>query len=288
MNTISTILGPQEIGSAPRRYSQQDLAQLEQAEQQLTAAGMDFTATESAIKNSNLIGDYFEKNRNVAVTVATVIHFVNVNNKDFVWRTPAQREFDNAAATVGKDKAEQITNWLAKQGRPGTLANTGDQFFENAALLLTEIGAGRAVTPETIYQAEGRLNSKPGKTLSYVPMPRRAHYGRHTADDLPGRKPGQMFAASEVNKTRSQYHQETQAYQNSLNPQARDASVIESEARRAAESLRGNTHGETEMIQRVVVCKPGTSETDWEKTLGARRNLQSIINKNRQVRSYAR
>lgn len=155
-----------------RQYSESDFQQMTEAENKLIEAGMDFSTPEAATKHANLIGDYLRANPNVPVTVATIINFVNANNTNFVWRTTAQREFDKIVATVGQDKAQQVMGQLLRQGRPGMLANTGDQLFENATLLLAEIGSGREINDTTIAQAAGRINSRPGKPLHYVPMPR--------------------------------------------------------------------------------------------------------------------
>jgi len=283
MTTIQTSVGPVQVGPAPRQYSQEDLAQMDQAEQQLRAAGMDFTTAENATKNANLIGDYFQANPHLRVTVESIIHFVNGNNTSFLWRSPAQQRFDRVVAVQGAERGQQILGYLAKQTQ---LVNTGEELYDNAAELLEELH-GRPIDSPNILNAIGRISAptsrfdtRTRRQLHFVPQPKQEHYGRHSASDDPNRKPGQFI--TDANKTPAQYKAEILASQAQPSQDGDSAATISTAAQREAESLQGATHAETTQIRRVMVFKPGTTETDWPSTLNARKNLQAALNRRRE------
>jgi len=289
MTTIQTSVGPVQVGPAPRHYSQEDLAQMDQAEQQLRAAGMDFTTVENATKNANLIGDHFQANPHLLVTVESIIRFVNGNNTSFLWRSPAQQRFDRVVAVQGAERGEQIRHYLAKQNQ---LVNTGEELYDNAAELLEELH-GRPVDSANILNAIGRISAptsrfdtRTRRQLHFVPQPKKQHYGHHSASDDANRKPGQFV--TDANKTVHQYKAEILASQAQPSQDGDSAATISTAAQREAESLQGAYHSETAMIQRVMVFRPGTTETDWVKTLSARKNMQAVLTRQRETQLMRR
>lgn len=206
---INTIVGPVEIGVLPREYSQNDLEAFRQVESLLRNAGMDVDH-EYATANSKPITDYFEKNRQIAISVQSIVDFVNANPTLFKFRTPAQRRFDQAVATEGSERGQQMLEYLAGQR---SLINTGDQLFENAAELLQELHA-RPINSESVLQAIGRISAPSSRfdtrrrgQLHFAQAPARKLSPAAQQDD-PDRKFGQFLDPSTVNKTPADYLRE--------------------------------------------------------------------------------
>jgi hypothetical protein len=65
-------------------------------------------------------------------------------------------------------------------------------------------------------------------------------------------------------------------------------SSVQAAAQVEAESLKGNTHSETEQLGRVFVTLPGTSEIDWIQTLDSRQAFQRRLNNQQAVRRFIR
>jgi hypothetical protein len=151
-----------------RQFTEAEFKEIAKAEDGLRHVGFDVDHG-GANHNGNLVLQYFQVNPTVPLTVANIYGYIEKNRDQFIWRTQAQMEYDklereNPAA------ATQLANWLATQGRVGQLVNAGDQAFENASLLLTEL-RGRDVNPTTIFQAIGRLSCRVGRNLHFVQKP---------------------------------------------------------------------------------------------------------------------
>ncbi len=265
----------QEIfASQPRQYTQADEQQFAQAKKELLKNRWDFYTLDGDQHNTGLIGAFFQKHRTVPVTVENIFKAVAARQSEFKSVSPAQAEYFKIASE-DIAKATELEHWLATQGQPAALVNSGDQAFENMTLLLAEL-RGRSVTSETIHQAEGRINFKPGRKLHYVPLPRREYYGRHSADDDPNRKDGVFIRRTDANKTPLDYAREREEAlaKNMATPQPEPATVIEARARAEAESLRGNTHSQDAQLARMFVNKSG-GEIDWTATLAARKAMQA-------------
>jgi hypothetical protein len=150
-----------------RKYTAADGQQFEEAEKQLAANHLDVKAARSI----DMIDEFFQKNRQVPVTVANIVRAVEERKSEFKWFS--QAEFDYyAVANQEPDRANQLVNWLATQGKPGQLANSGDAAFDNLRLLLNTL-RGYDITPPRIRDAGNRIQSKPGRKLRIVEAPRR-------------------------------------------------------------------------------------------------------------------
>jgi hypothetical protein len=262
------------LASQPRQYTAADEQRFAEATERLKDSRMDFWTNEGLNKNTDLIWEFFQKNRNLPVTIENIYRAVEQRKTEFVWLSQVQVDYFKIAVE-DIAKATELEHWLATQGQPAALVNSGDQAFENMALLLAEL-RGRSVTPETVHQAEGRISFKPGRKLHYVPLPRREHYGRHSADDDPNRKDGVFIRRADANKTPLDYAREREEAlaKNMATPQAEPATVIEARARAEAESLHGNTHSQDAQLGRMFVNRPG-GEIDWTATLAARKAMQA-------------
>src|SRR6266853_3430246 len=154
-----------------REFTQSEAQQIYEAEKGLRKTGLDVDH-EHATHNASLILDYFGKNP-IPVTVASIYAFVEKNKDQFIWRTPAQREYDKFAA-ANPVAAQQLVAWLDTQGKSGQLANSGDDAYANLTLLLAEISGRREnVSSKGIQDAINRIQNRPGRKLHYVEAPRR-------------------------------------------------------------------------------------------------------------------
>lgn len=256
---------------APRQYSQADEEQFKQTGAQLSANRLDLDH-EHAQHNINLIDEFFQKNRNLPVTVASIFRAVEERKSEFRWLTPAQTQWYRVV-TEDPDRANQLANWFATQGKPGQLVNSGDELFENLSQLFVEL-RGREISRQRISEAEGRISYRPGRKLHYVPAPRLVD-PRQKQDDGSMRFTGD-FLGKHVNRSPLDYQREREeaAARSRMDQHVNAISASGAAAQREAESLRGNTHSQTDQLQKMFVTKPGTSEIDWPATLNARKAMQ--------------
>jgi len=262
------------LANQPRQYSDADEKRFAEATEKLKDSRMDFWTNEGTNKNTDLIWEFFQKNRNLPVTIENIYRAVEQRKADFVWLSQAQVEYSKLAVQ-DLARASNIENWLASQG---TLVNTGDGFFLNAAELLLEL-QGHDITPLTIQAAIGRIGAPSSRfdtrrrhQLHYVPLPRRVDPRQQPVDQ--NHKPGHFIDGA--NKSAADYAREREEAlaKNRASQQPERMSVIESRARAEAESLRGNSHAQDAQLGRIFVNKPG-GEIDWPATLSARRQMQA-------------
>src|SRR5450631_1301428 len=220
-----------------RQYTEQDIAALTQVETALRDAGMDIDNP----KCIYLISDYLQANPQIPVTYENVIAFVNANNTQFVWLSAAQREYNKVAAE-NPSAAHQFATWFNVQTQ---LVKTGDEGFINSALLLAELRGRDAGDRDRIREAIGRIGYRGGRQLTFVPTSQKRDPRSHTATD-----DGKGFLHG-ANKSPLDYRREMNEAAEKNNPAAPPTSSVEAAAKAQAGSLRGNTHSETEMIQRV-------------------------------------
>jgi len=267
-----------------KEYTAQDIEQVNRAEEQLRAKGLD-EGTERIV---DLLDRYFQANQAVPVTAAAIVKLVEAQ-PGLKWLSAAELEYRRIAAE-NPAAAQQIWDWMAKQGKPGTLVNQqGDQFFQNMSLLLLTL-RGYDINPKTIQDAENRIANKPGSKLHYVQAPRRE---MGTITEAAKNDDGVPFLGRNLNEPewvkRSRARSERDAKEAANQPSSTSLRAIAArEAQSKAEELRGNTHAETEQLQRVFVNHSGTSEIDWSQTLSARQSLQQSFNRAQQVRRFVR
>ena len=264
-----------------REYTAQDAPQFDEAEKQLAANHLDVKAARA----TDLIDEFFQKNRDLPVTVANIFRAVEERKTEFKWF--GQAEFDYyAVANQEPDRANQLSAWLATQGNPGQLVYQGDEAFDNLRLLLLTL-RGYEINTTTISHAIDRVQSKSGPKLRFAQAPRRAEpiSPAEKADD------GTPFLGRNLNEPewarRSRERSEREAKEAANQPSA--ASVTSrgaAEAREKAESLQGSTHTETDQLKKIFVTS-GT-EIDWQATLASRLRMQAQFDKQRAVRRFIR
>jgi hypothetical protein len=245
-----------------RTYTEQDQQALTEAEIVLHKRGLDLYGA-GAQHNGEAVINYFEQNPTVRVTAQNVVAFVNANKQLFKWVSPAESEYRKVAAE-NPAAASQLDSWMQRQGRPGTVTNTGDEFYSNSAQLLVEL-RGHQIDHVTLDHAIVRIQSRAGRKLAFVALPRRVDPRQHQDS-------GKFLEGA--NKTKQDYLREARER---YEPKAEEsASSIRGRALTAAkfeaESLKGATHSQTDTLQRIFVME-GTS-IDWPKTLEARKAEQ--------------
>jgi len=178
------------------------------------------------------------------------------------------------------DRANLLANWLATQGKAGQLVNTaGDETYANLRLLLIEL-RGREITRKTISDAEGRIAYKPGRQLHYVPVPKQQDPRQHESD-------GEPFLGRDVNLTPAQHRERARAAY--AEPDKESSSTIrgreQAAAQQEAETMRGNTHSQTEQLKKLFVYDQVHREIDWVATRNARRAMKQSVERRSAVTS---
>jgi hypothetical protein len=173
---------------------------------------------------------------------------------------------------------DAFTKWFDHQQR---LVNRGDDGFENAANLLTEL-RGREISGQKIEEAIGRLQYR-GTTLYFNqsaksdrPPDIRLGLPNHAAT-APAHKPGVMFDRNEAN----QDPLDARRHKPDPVPEPQTHDAVNLRWQQKADSVRGSSHSITEQAKRVFVTVPGTSQIDWEKTAAAR---ERFVGADRSVR----
>jgi hypothetical protein len=276
-----------------RIYSSRDIEQINEAEKQLRARGLD----ESVQRLADLTDEFFQTNRGVLVTVAAIVKLIE-SQPGLKWLSMANLEYLKVA-NQEPDRANHLANWLATHGgKPGQLTNTpGDATFENLTLLLSVL-RGYEISSPRIQDGIDRISNRAGRKLHYVPTPRRE---MGTITEAARNDDGKPFVTDgltlqrdgSLGKSPADYAREARqrsdrqaAEAASQRSGASAQSAAVRDAKNKAESMRGNTHSESEQIGRIFVTA-GT-DIDWPATLQARSALQKSLNKAQEVRRFIR
>jgi hypothetical protein len=266
-----------------RQYTAEDIEQIQRAEEQLRAKGLD----EGNERIADLLDGYFQTNRAVPVTVPAIFKLIEAQ-PGLKWLSPAELDYRRIAAE-NPAAAEKLAAWFATQGRPGTLVNTGDLYFQNASNLLQELH-GRDVNSATIDEAIVRIGTPRSKFSTRKRPPLHFVHQYRPQDPRQHQDDSTGFLGKEVNEPRWKRVQREREARDAANQQSGVSaqSVVVREAQQKAEQLRGNTHSESEQLARLFITTSGTSEIDWPNTLAARLNLQKSLNRVQEVRRFIR
>jgi hypothetical protein len=202
-------------------------------------------------------------------------HFLALGLKT---KSEARIEWERVAASTPSSVVQEFGNWF--DNVQSILVKDGDDGYRNASTLLTEL-RGRPINPETIHQALGRISYNANRRqLVYVPQAKKVDPRQQPVD--PNHKHGQFITDANIpewKRRRALREQQAQA-----NPSAADSQkIVESAAQTRAEGRRGNTHSQTEQIQRIFVMKQGSNDIDWASTDEARDRMQQSFS-NRSIR----
>jgi hypothetical protein len=187
------------------------------------------------------------------------------------YSSPQHAEYTHVA-NENIQAAQQLSAWLATQGKPGQLANTGDEAYENLTLLLTELRNRREeVSATTIRNAIDRISHRPGRKLRIMEAPRRTEPVSTAAknDD------GKPFLGSDLvknpdgsyrSKTPQEQRREAEAAERAKSqPQTRTLDASEQAWKGMADSLlRDGTHSQQTRI-RAVYDRELYQGSGWRK-----------------------
>jgi hypothetical protein len=269
-----------------REYTTQDQSQFDVAEARLGENGFDRWTQQGLQRNADLFDEYFQTNQNIPVTVETIFKAVSARKQDFRWLSPAQVEYYKIAPENPR-AATKLAEFFATQGgRPGTLINTGDEGFENSAILLTEL-RGRDVNPTTIQHAIGRIIHNGRRQLHFVPTPRRVNPQQHQTD--PEQKTGQLFSTEGMvrtadggwrNKTVAEQAAERRAADAKNNPVQKTGPVDAWQTIAENTLGSGRSHGQNQALKEIFT-KGETGELSWRQVATA---MSQISKGDRSVR----
>src|SRR6267378_4079429 len=134
-----------------REYTAQEIEQVNQAEKELRARGLD----EPYQRLGALTDEYFQGNRGIPVTVASVVKLIEAQ-PGLKWLSQAELEYRKIAA-ANPAATQELVAWLNTQGKPGQLVNSGDAAYENLSLLLGVL-RGYEISPQRIQDATDRIS----------------------------------------------------------------------------------------------------------------------------------
>ena len=268
--------------NSTRQYTEQDEKELFQAAKALSENRFDMFGP-GMQRNLDLIDKFFQKNRQLPMTVNNIFAAIEESKSEFVWLTPAEHAW-YTAARQNPDLANQVATYLAgTSGRAGALVKDGDPLFENLLLLFNELQSRReSVTTQSIASAEDRIAHRPGRQLHRVPQPRRTEpISRAAKED-----DGTPFLGTGLTKqsdgtwgrSPADYKREQREAAERNNPQPTAQEQLTAEEyewrKMAHELLRYGTHGQQATIKKTF-DQAVTSGASWRQVFEA---CNSIVN----------
>ena len=242
-----------------RQFTEQEVQAANQAEQQLRAQGLILeVGKEDAAHNSERIVAYFELNKNVPLTVETLLSAVQQMKDQMKWKSGPQMAYEKEYNQLTKAQQDQFGSWWYQKKNVLVLDN--DEGYENAAKILTWC-RGRNFEARTFDLAVSNLAGSRG--LNFV---RESSFrgGKHSGSDA------SFMKKSEVNlsvRDHASRRAADAAAASGTKPSSPDYRAL-------AESITtGRTHSDSLRIQRFYVNKPGSTEIDWEQTYLQRRRI---------------
>ena len=268
-----------------RIYTAQDGEQMNQAEAQLRANGLN----DSEERIVGVIDAFYTANRGVPVTEAGIIKLIEAT-PGLQWASQAELEYRKIAAE-NPAAAAQLGTWFVNQKQ---LAQTGDEGFQNASSILQEL-RGRAVTQETIQAAIASIAAPvtrfhaARRQLHFVQTQRRTEPVSRAAKDSPGTDStnwlGDMVKTpdgSYRSKTVHEQRKDREAAE-AANAQPQTSTLDQSEASWKAMAdtlLQDGTHSQQARVRAVYDREQGNG---WrriyemcKKEAGLYRNARSI------------
>jgi len=237
-------------------------------------------------KNGNHIAEYICVTWGQDITEATLAVALEKLHDRLTFLTQDEISF-NAAKAVNPEAAEYLgANYAAHK-----LSEIPEQKLENIKFLAEKL-IGRPVNYATVENEILRAGadtsrfhkhhiihfSEEAKQLNVRQKPVDADY-----------KPGQLFSAKDSNKSNADYARERAEAAAKDNPKPADsAKVLEEAARVQAAELKGDSHSDSDQLQRLFIFRPGTSEISWRDTLAARKDFQTRLRKSRETKFVTR
>lgn len=200
-------------------------------------------------KNGSILGGYIT-GRDQMITAETLAAALPIVRNQLVFKSAAQREFDAVAGQLSETEKSIIINWSGRQNR---LVLDGDPGLENFSIIVGWLRArGYAISDQNLGLALTNVINSGQRKLHWLPTPRQ--------------ESGEYYADGRIN------HSKHQSDRISLGGETVEAILENSRERfyrRAAESIVGRNHAETDQLRRIVVTNPDGS-TNWKETSLAR------------------
>jgi hypothetical protein len=230
----------------------------------------------SAEGNANgvLVENYFLQTWNADITEANLAAALEQLRPHLKFYSENDAKFAELYTALSSVEKEEFNNWKATAGiKPTT--------YNGAVLLIYLTSRKYPVTGANLTLAASQ--NKVAPLLEWEEFRQAPLKGRVDRKD-----DGEPFLGRNVNQSALDKNRELRAAQEKNNPTAAPASTssVQAAAKAQAESLRGNTHSETEMIQKVFATN-GT-EIDWVQTVASREAFQRRLNNQQAVRRFIR
>jgi hypothetical protein len=239
------------------------------------------------IENSNLVHNYFVNTWGEMITPQTLAQAFPHLRPYLKLKTPARLEAERLAQ--GYADTQALAAWFDKQT---LLIKDGDEGYRNFSELIQEL-QGHPATQVNIDNAIasiqyatggggaiGKYTTRIRRPLSYVQRQTERPKSFHQQTD-----DGSPFLGKDVNLTPAQHRERARAAY--AEPETESPSTIrgreQAAAKSEAEAMRGNTHSETDQIQKLFVYDQANQEIDWVKTRDARRSMQRWFERRRAV-----
>jgi hypothetical protein len=112
-----------------RHYSEQELNQIAEAEQELdTKHGLILLDNSPTAKANALVLNEYSNNHNMPMTVSSMVTAAYTLRDKLDWKSPAQVEFSEVLARLEPTQCVAVNSWFKKQFR---LKTDGDEGFRN-------------------------------------------------------------------------------------------------------------------------------------------------------------
>ena len=241
-----------------REFSQQELQAVMQAEEQLRAQGFivdNEDGKEAADHNSERISAFFELNKNVPVTVESVLAAVQQMRDQLRFKPQEQVQFERLFKNLGQDEQRAY-----KAFRQSGLIDD----HHNGAMLLGFL-AGRKMHVDhsnLVYALKGIAPQLHWEEREQVSSGRPGH-----TSDGKG-----MFSKDDTNLSARDHQKRTQAAADTA--AGRTTPTPGTDYVKLCDEIRASTHSKTEQLRKMFVTNG--SEIDYEQTYYARRRAAGL------------
>jgi len=251
-----------------RQFTEQELNAVVQAEQQLRAQGLildNDDGKEAADHNSERVSAFFELNKNVPVTVESVLAAVQQMRDQLKFKSSAQMVYEKEYQALSPSDQNAFGAWWFSPSTKMTIVIEGDEGFSNAAHII-QWSKGRTFDARTFDLAVSNLTATQG--LHLVPMRQQESQGRpgHTSDGKG------LFSKSDTNLSARDHQKRTQAAADVA--VGRTTPTPGTDYVKLCDEIRASTHSKTEQLRKLFVTNG--SEIDYEKTYYARRRMAGL------------
>jgi hypothetical protein len=250
-----------------REYTQQELQAVMEAEQQLRVRGLivdDSDGKDAVAQNSERISAFFELNKNVPLTVQTILAACEQMREQMRWKSSAQVEYETLYNQLSQAQKDQFGAWWFSPSTKKTILIEGEEGFNNAVKILQWM-RGRTFDSQTFNLAVTNLASTHG--LHWAPTPRRTDPRQHQQD-------GKGFMSKDSVNLTARDHAAKRAAQSAVAAGDKPAAPATDYRALAESTTTGRTHSDSLRLQKLFVMqKNNPTEIDWEQTAHQRQRL---------------